>query len=367
MTTSNNDPQQHPLRVVSLLASITEILAALGLSSEEIVGVTHCCDYPPSLLQVPCDTASQRSAPAIVTNSDIRPALMSQEEIHERVTSALRKGDSLYALNEGILKELQPTLTHIFTQSLCDICAVSAPLVQSTCARIFSSNENDSVQIISLEPHTLDDVWETIRIAGRVLDRNGQAERVVSSCLKDLNLIQTAVETHCKSQQHETKKKPRVAFLEWHDPFISGGHWIADMLEIAGGEYTLNKSGSPSAVVQYRELLDYDPDVILIGPCGFDTKRAVKDTLPLLHQSRQEVTSCWKQLRAVQSDQVFALDANSYFARPGPRLVQGVGLLAKCIHPALEEESAIPDRLAPCTGMCQITMDMYLPCTTTEL
>lgn len=343
LATTQMDPKnstQHPeYRIVSLLASITEILGVLGLSNN-IVGVTHCCDYPQSALD----------GAAVVTTSDISPARLTQEEIHEKVSGSLRRGDSLYGLDETALRRLNPT--HFFTQSLCDICAVSAPLVQATCCRIFPADEmsTTSQKIVSLEPQSLSDVWETIRTAGRVMDVEHKAEVVISSYLKDLEEIREIVEAHLP----ETKTKPKVAFLEWHGPLFSGGHWIADMVEIAGGNYTLNKSGQPSQVLKDEDLLSYDPDVILIGPCGFGTDRATKDTLPLYnHESRP----CWKQLRAVQSEQVFALDGNSYFARPGPRLVQGTGLIARCIYPGIE----IPERLAPFSGLCQITLDMYTP------
>jgi iron complex transport system substrate-binding protein len=341
-------PTDHDLRIVSLLPSITEILACLGLS-EQIVGITHCCDYPFSALE----------GATVVTTSELRPSQLSQEEIHERVSGSLRTGDSLYALDEDALKRINPT--HVFTQSLCDICAVSAPLVKSTCARIFNNKDfaddddnNDRAttgpnKVISLEPQSLDQVWETIRIAGRVLGREDQAETIIAGYLQDLEEIKTLVNDHLAANGII---KPKVAFLEWHDPFVSGGHWIADMMKIAGGNYTLNKSGQRSQCISDEELIKYDPDVILIGPCGFTVERATQDTLPLLnHKTR----SCWKQLRAVQDDQVYALDGNSFYARPGPRLVQGTGLMAKCLYPDLE----IPERLAPSSGMKQITMDMY--------
>ena len=348
-----DDPhhQRPRLRIVSLLPSITEILAALGFS-EEIVGVTHCCDYPPSAL----------NGAVVVTTSEVRPALLSQREIHERVCGSHRRGDSLYSLDDDALRQLRP-VTHVFTQSLCDVCAVSSPLVQETCARIFAHEQQPSAEgapppdIVSLEPKSLSDVWLTVRYAGRLLGAEANAEAVVVSCLHDLEQIREAVREARLSGAGEKKKPPKVAFLEWHDPFFSGGHWVADMVEIAGGDYTLNESGRRSARLTDEELLRYDPDVILIGPCGFDTDRAVRDTLPLLNSDDESRAACWRGLRAVQAGRVYALDGNSYYARPGPRLVQGVGLMARCLHPGIE----IPERLAPTRGMRQITLDMYTP------
>lgn len=326
--------------IVSLLASITEILAALGVS-RNIVGVTHCCDYPPSAL----------ADAIVVTTSAVNPKKLTQAEIHERVSGALRRGDSLYDLNVEALRGLQPT--HVFTQSLCDVCAVSAPLVQSTCARIFpTTTAAPACQIVSLEPHSLDDVWETIRVAGNVLGLGPKAESIVTGYQSDLGQIQNAVEAFL--QTAGSPAKPKVAFLEWHDPFVSGGHWIANMLEIAGGNYSLNKSGQPSTCISDETLLEYDPDVILIGPCGFSLERATQDTLPLLHHKTRK---CWQLLRAVQNERVYALDGNSYFARPGPRLVQGTGLMAECMFPGL----GLPERLAPSNGMKKITTTMYNP------
>ena len=340
---SNDDQIETPRRIVSLLASITEILGALDVS-EDIVGVTHCCDYPPAALD----------GAVSVTTSDIRPHALSQEEIHRRVTAGLRRGDSLYALDEEALVRLQPT--HIFTQSLCDICAVHAPLVRETCARIFpGDNVEDKggpYKIISLEPQSLSDVWETIRVASCVLGVQEKGEVLIISYLEDLQYIRNSVERHVR--QRNDAKKPKVAFLEWHEPFVAGGHWIADMIDIAGGNYTLNETGKPSFCISDEDLLEYDPDIILIGPCGFDTDRAVRDTLPLLNHESRPV---WKKLRAVQTEKVFALDGNCYYARPGPRLVQGTGLLARCIYPEID----IPERLAPSHGMRRIQLDMYSP------
>jgi iron complex transport system substrate-binding protein len=352
------------LRIVSLLPSITEILCELGLS-EQIVGITHECDYPPSLFSRP-------DPPRVVTTSEINPFTMTQEEIHDAVCGSLKNGQSLYGLNGEILRQIRPNV--IFTQSLCDVCAVSYPVVLDTCAKllggpslsiseigapgtctdgswVYKDGNELNPLVISMEPTNLKECMRTFHVAADALGRpdiQTRAEEVTSRISEGLETIRRVV------KEKSNKRKPKVAFLEWHNPIFCGGHWIADMLEIAGAEYVMPcQSGDRSIAMTDEDFQALDVDYILIGPCGFSLSRSVKDTLSLWNEK-----PWWKEMTAVKEGRVFALDGNSYYARPGPRLMQGAAIMAACIH-GEEVASALGVKLCPPAGYCQISMDMY--------
>ncbi|CAB9520044.1 Periplasmic binding protein [Seminavis robusta] len=357
-------------RVVSLLPSITELVASLD-AAEHIVGITHECDYPPAVMD---------RKPQVVTSSDISPYSMTQEEIHEAVCGSLKKGHSLYGLNADVLKQAQPDI--IFTQQLCDVCAVSYPVVLETCASLVggpggkgnqdadspSSSISFNPKIISMEPSNLADVFTTVRVAGNAMGPAflERAETQVTKWQSDLDRIQETV------QQLAPDSHPRVAFLEWHAPIFCGGHWIADMMKVAGAQYDMCASGARSVAWKDQDLSTLDPDYILIGPCGFSLQQSVADTRRLLYgeeeknsntcndgnddeedtekkQKQEQRTIWWKSLRAVKNGNVFCLDGNSYYARPGPRLIQGAGIIAACIH-GPEVAQALGEKLAPSKG-----------------
>jgi iron complex transport system substrate-binding protein len=343
-------PSTRELRIVSLLPSITEVLSALGVD-HQIVGITHECDYPERALE----------GATVVTVSDISPHKMTQEEIHQQVTGSLMQGHSLYGLNGDVLRSLKPDI--IFTQSLCDVCAVSYPVVTSTCAKIFGgeneSNGSSSPKIVSLEPNNLKDVLDTFLVAGRALDLPpARSQQLVDKLQTDLDFIRRTVNEHLARQRSSPQKRPLVAFLEWHDPFFSGGHWIPDLMDIAGCDYTMCKSGDRSAAVTDDDLQTMDPDFILIGPCGFSVERAFEDTKRLLKGDGNKRRTWWKSMRAVKNDNVFALDGNSFYARPGPRLVQGCGLIARCVH-GEQVGGILGEDLAPSFGMRRVTVETY--------
>lgn len=348
-------------RIVSLLPSITEILVELGVSSM-IVGITHECDYP-------ADAIKNAS---VVTTSEISPHKMSQEEIHIKVCGSLTNGNSLYGLNGEALRSLAPDI--IFTQSLCDICAVSYPVVVKSCAKLFGgsiigSNEiGNGPMVVSMEPTSLCDVLDTFHVAAKALDQldncdsgevNANSEgknyarckEVTTRIDTGLDRIRSVVKSF--SDRRQNHSKPLVAFLEWHTPLFSGGHWIPDMLETAGAFSAMGISGKPSKVVTDEEFEELDPDYILIGPCGMNLERSIRDTLAMY-----KARPMWRELKAVKQNRVFALDGDSYYARPGPRLLQGTGIMAACIH-GDELAKELGEDLAPSSGYQRITIDMY--------
>jgi iron complex transport system substrate-binding protein len=310
------------LRIASLLPSLTEIVCALGLSSH-LVGVTHECDHPPAdVARVP-----------VVTSTHI-PHGLSQGDIHAAVQGSLSAAQSLYALNEDALRAAAPTL--VLTQALCDVCAVAHSAVLATCARVLSPGgdgdggadgapvaPSPSPRVVSLEPTDLSQVWATMRVLGAECGVPSSGHALARRCARGVAAVTAAVDAHVA----ETGAcRPRVAFLEWCDPLFSGGHWVPGMIAAAGGTYSLGAPGERSAIMTPEALVAAAPDFIFVAPCGFDERRAAADAAPLFRQA------WFAGLPAVRAGRVFALDANSYYARPGPRLVQGTALLAQLMH-----------------------------------
>jgi len=269
----------------------------------------------------------------------------------------LRNGQSLYGLNGTALREICPTI--IFTQSLCDVCAVSYPVVIDACAKLLGGGEGEgegdgddgerlNPKVISMEPTTLKETLRTFHVAAEAVgltDAARRAEEITSHIRAGLETIRNAA---------DGRPRPRVAFLEWHDPIFAGGHWIPDMLDMAGAEYVFPvKSGERSVGVADEHFVEFDPDFILIGPCGFGLERTVKDTLQLARTK-----PWWKEMSAVREGNVYALDGNSYYARPGPRLLQGTGIMAACIH-GEETAKELGEELCPTEGYCQIMPGKY--------
>jgi iron complex transport system substrate-binding protein len=290
------------MRIVSLLPSATEIVCALGLA-DALVGVTHECDYPPEVR----DTA-------VLTTSRIHGQGLTSAEIDHAVSTRLGGHRSLYTLNEERLQALKPDL--VLTQELCDVCAVSYEEVKHA-ARLLRAE----TQIVSLEPTTLDDVLGTIELVGELTGRQAQASALVTA----LRVRVAAVRDRILA----TTSRPRVWVSEWLDPPYSAGHWVAAQVEAAGGREVFQRVGVPSTRVAPEDIIAAAPDVVVLAPCGFH--------LDAVEQETRRVTPFpgWDHLPAVQRSQVWAVDASSYYSRPGPRLVGGVELMARILHPEL--------------------------------
>ena len=288
------------MRVVSLLPSATEILYAIG-SGDEVVGVTHECDFPPEARKKPHLTGS-----ALPTG--MRPA-----DIDRHVRANLHAGSSIYTLDAALLERLQPDL--IVTQELCPVCAVSYELVRAATRRL-----TGDPRIVSLEPSSLDDVYSTITALG---DLTGHADAARSELLA-LRRREQALRSAT-----EGLGRPTTLVLEWTDPPMSGGHWTPGLVELAGGKPVLAHAGKDSQRLEWSEISAADPDVIIIAPCGFDlatATRAAKDLFDL---------SVWRELRAVREGRVAVVDGNAFVNRPGPRLIDTAEIFAAAIHPEL--------------------------------
>lgn len=289
------------MRICSLLPSATEILYAIGLG-DSVLGVTHECDFP----------ADAATKPAL-----IRPRVDPQAtpaEIDRKVSEIIARGESIYAVDAELLSSLSPDL--ILTQDLCHVCAASPDDLATALTRF-----RHQPQVLSLTPRSLAEVWDDIRRVGEATGRRREAEALAASIEQRLAAIE---DTSARAAS-----RPRVLCLEWLDPYFVGGHWIPEMVYKAGGEDVLGKLRQPSYKVTGDEILNSRPDVIVIMPCGYNTARIAAEF------SLGQLPPGAESLPAVKERCVFAVDANSYFSRPGPRLVDGVELLAHIFHPEL--------------------------------
>lgn len=290
------------LRIASLLPSATEIVCALGLE-ENLVGVTHECDYPAQVAQKPHLTASR-----------ISHETMTSAEIDHTVRSQLDGHASIYDLNENLLAELKPDL--ILTQELCEVCAVSYKTVQKA-AKIYVAD----AQVLSLEPNTIGDIFENIKTVGELCGVSEKAAEVVANLQNRLDKIRAKTET--------IKKRPRIFMLEWLEPPFAPGHWVPQQVEIAGGACLLGEAGKKSITTTYEKIVESAPDVLVLVPCGYYAK-------DILRQLPNTVfPESFKEIPAIETGEVWALDATSYFSRPAPRVTRGVEILSKIVHPEI--------------------------------
>jgi iron complex transport system substrate-binding protein len=287
-------------RIVSFLPSATEMACALGLGSQ-LVGITHECDYPPEV----------RGKPVVVRNA-LPIESMSQSEIDVAVAERMREGLSLYQVDEELLRALAPDL--ILTQNLCQVCAPSGNEVAQVLKVLAKQPE-----ILWLTPKSLDEIFRNVRELGGATGRAKEAEQLIANGRERLGKI--AATTGALA------KHPRVFCMEWLDPVYCSGHWMPEMVEIAGGIDGLGHAGADSVRIPWNDVLEWAPEVLIITPCGFNLEKVIEQTPPLFDYPG------WSELPAVRERRVYAVDANSYFARPSLRVVEGTELLAHLIHP----------------------------------
>jgi len=301
------------MRIVSLLPSATEILFALGLD-REIVGVSHECDFPP-----------QAKTKPVVIHSRM-PHDASPAEIDALVREYVHRGESLYAVDAKMLEKLAPDL--IVTQDLCHVCAASPDDLATALTRFDRRPE-----VLCLNPQELGDVWRDILWVGEDGCRGPQAEALLKQIGARLGALQ--------EQLPPSADRPRVAFLEWLQPFYVGGHWVPEMIRVAGGEDVLGKVRTPSFRVHLQDIVEAEPEILLIAPCGYNAQQA-RDEYRSMDFPEQ-----WKAMPAVRNGRVYALEANSYFSRPGPRLITGIEALAKLFHPEVEVSGEAETAILP--------------------
>ena len=280
------------MKICSLLPSATEILFTLGLG-DQVVAVTHECDYPP-------EAASKLK----ITENVIDHERMTSAQIDHHVASNIGRHGSIYTLKDDLLEKLQPDL--IVTQELCDVCAVSYKEVQRA-AKVLEGR----TKIVSLEPNTLTEVLDTILLVGELSGRGPAARKTVDELQARLDRVRKLL---------DGLRRPRVYAMEWLDPPFSAGHWVPEMVDIAGGEEVLGKPAAKSDRITPERILQAAPEIIVLMPCGFSLERTVRE------YQRTTFLPGW-------NGQVYAVDGSSYFNRPGPRLIDGVEILAEIFHP----------------------------------
>ena len=305
------------LRIVSFLPSATEMVCTLGLA-DHLVGVTHECDYPPEV----------RRKPVVVRNS-LPLQTMTLEEIDAAVSQRIRSGASLYEVDEELLRELAPTL--LLTQNLCQVCAPSGNEV----TRLLRTLQPPP-QVLWLTPHSLRDIEDNLREVGKATGRLAQANALIADGRRKLDEVEAVTS--------RATTRPRVFCVEWVDPLYGSGHWVPEMVSLAGGIDSLSRPGQDSVRVSREQICKWAPEVLIVNPCGFSLTEATRQATTLLTQPR------WSELSAVREGRVYAVDANAYFARPGPRLIDGVRLLAELIHPELFPQKLMSHAFARVTN-----------------
>ena len=288
------------MRICSLLPSATEIVYRLGLG-DSLTGVTSGCDYP-----------AQAKTNQKVVMSSIDPSGLSSREIDDLISKNAFEGKSSYLVDETALKEANPDI--ILTQGLCEVCAISGDRVREAAEVLGHKPE-----VISLEPTTISEIIYTITTVAEATGVEKKAKELTDSLNARVEKI--------RSLFRAERDRPRVFCLEWIDPAYAAGHWIPEMVEIAGGENGISKTGKPSFIVKWSDIVAFAPQIMIIMPCGFEVQRTLNEINTLT--SREE----WFSLPSTNKGQTYLVDANSYFSKSGPRIVDGLEILAKIIHP----------------------------------
>ncbi len=291
--------------IVSFLPSATEIVYALGVGSE-LVGVSHECDFPKDAKAKP-----RMIEPAFDTTQ------LESERIDQLVIEYSKRGERLYKIKLDEFRKANPDL--VITQELCDVCAIGAEDVLEAVNQL-----GKPVKVVSLNPHSLRDVEEDIRNVGKAAGRPEGAERLVAELRAKAEIIRKLT---------ENAQKPRVFCVEWLKPIMNAGHWVPEMVEYAGGFDKLAERGQPSRYIEWDSVLKYDPEVVILMPCGFTTSKTMEQARHFF-----ELPGV-KGLTAVRNGRVYATDGHNYFSRSGPRLFDGIRILAQMIHPELFDEA----------------------------
>jgi iron complex transport system substrate-binding protein len=295
------------MRLVSFLPSATEMLYELGVG-DQVMAVTHECNYP----------LDAKAKPRVI-HSSFDPQKMSSQEIDNKVVELASSGKDIYILDEQVLKKANPDL--IVAQGICEVCS---PYTREI-SRAMTLLDNKP-EVIILDPKNLDDILQNVIEIGNKVEKQEKAKEFVAKLQKRIDDIKNTNKI----------SKPKVVCIEWLDPLFSAGHWVPQMVEIAGGINGISSTGDKSRRMQIEEIVKFDPDVIILMPCGFDVSRTILEYEKLLEDST------WQKIKAVSCGQVYAVNANEYFSKPGPRTVTGLEILAKIIHPDTFRDLQIP-------------------------
>ena len=298
------------MRIVSFLPSATETLYELG-AGNQIVGVTHECKYPPQA----------RKKPRVIQSS-FDPVQMTGRDIDNKIVELMHTGKDIYVVDENTLKRVSPDL--IVAQGLCEVCSPFTKEID----RAVSLLGDRPPDVLVLDPHDLDDILVSIMDVAEKIGKVREGRKLVASLQKRIDMV--------RSMTMKLKLKPKVLCVEWIDPLFTAGHWVPQMVEYAGGINGLSSAGEPSCRMDIDEAVQFDPDIIVFMPCGFDIDRTLKE-LPVLASNEK-----WKSLQAVKNGNVFAVNASAYFSKPGPRTVTGLEIIAKILHPETSHKIRVP-------------------------
>lgn len=290
-------------RIISLIASATEIVCALGCE-DQLVGRSHECDFPPTIESLPACSAAK---------FDVHGT---SRQIDDRVKNVLQQATSVYSVDADLLDRLEPTV--IITQTQCEVCAVSLKDVEAAICNVVRSKP----KIVALEPNSLHDVWQDIRRVAAALGVPARGETLIDQ--SNARLVEVAQRT-----LGQEATRPTIACIEWIDPLMAAGNWVPELVELAGGRNLFGEAGKHSPWMTWDDLFAADPEVIAVMPCGFDIARTREEMGSLTSHP------AWPRLQAVQSQRVFLTDGNQYFNRPGPRLAESAEILAEILHPGL--------------------------------
>ena len=296
-------------RIVSFLPSATELLYEFGVD-DKLFGVTHECKYPEGAKLKPQVISS-------VINSDD----LSSNEINTVTCTLLNEGKNIFELNKENLIDANPDL--IISQETCEVCAAYTNQVKSALEILPNKPE-----LYSMDPHNLKEIIQSVTKLGQILNKEKKSVEIVNSLERRIQYIQNS----------EKKLIPKVLAIEWIEPFFTAGHWIPQMIEFAGGINLISKTGEHSRRMDIDEVVNSKPDIIIFMPCGFDTDRTVQEYESILHNN-----PAWNSLQAVKNNQIYAVDANSFFSKPSIRTIDGLEILAKIIHPEKFKNLIVPD------------------------
>jgi len=289
-----------PPRIVTVLASATELVCRLGYQ-QNLVGRSHECDYPPAIESLPA-----------VSRPKFKHGRTSLE-IDKNVKAVLEAGLGVYMVDAEMLEHLQPT--HIITQDHCQVCAVSFQDLENAACEVISSHP----KIVSLHPRSLDEVWQGFRQVSEALGTPERGEQLLGEIRSRMDEIaRTAADL----------SRPSVAHIEWLSPLMSGGNWMPELIEMAGGKSLFGEAGGRSPKLTWEQILESDPDVLFVCPCGFSIARTLEEIEVLTGKPG------WQEMTAVKSNRVYVANGNHYFNRPGPRLAESLEILAEILHPA---------------------------------
>ncbi|MDH5463669.1 MAG: cobalamin-binding protein [Nitrosopumilus sp.] len=286
-------------RIVSFLPSATELLYEFGVQ-DLLYGITHECKYPPN--------AASKSK---VISSVIKSDKLTSKEIDMMTSQLLKEGKDIFILDEKNLKDANPD--SIISQETCEVCAAYTNQV-SKAVKILEKKPI----LVSMDPHNLHEILNSVRELGKILGKVTKAKEITDSLESRIQNI----------QKKSVDKKPKVLAIEWIDPFFTAGHWIPEMIDVAGGISMISKIGEHSRRLSFQEIAQADPDMIIMMPCGFDIKRTVLEYNNTLKENDE-----WNSLKAVKNKQVFGVDANSFFSKPSIRTIDGLEILVKIIQP----------------------------------